>query len=238
MSSWVIYNVLAEDEVYAMSDELLAMFVKASSSISIIRVNEYIKANENGNDMQRCVAEKLKAAYASVNDAILYRQSVEARKLTDELNSLQFSDINIKVDTDTLKRYRSEIIKVFSEDEDVRRLYINDSYDENELELYRLRYSSKERCVTSEDKANAITSICAYGQTHPEEEWICRNLINRMQDKKCNGAFVDLGSDNVKSTIFARVRWRKALLMNIVKSIDFLLEKKEKGIDPKTWRRC
>ena len=157
--TWVLPNILTDEDVVNLSDEVLKELTKISTGIVIKYVNSFINDNINSNNpVSREAAVKLQNAYLQLNKTVEYLNSKDARDFADTLSKLQYSDIAYDTDLEVLKLWRTQIIDLLSEDEDFRKSYTGDMSDSETLGM-KTAYTTKLDKDNLNDTVSRITGI-------------------------------------------------------------------------------
>ena len=232
MTKWVLPNVLSVDDVAVLDVELLKVLASVSTGVVLKYINDFINGNVSSDipDVQSA-AIKLQEAYTEVNEVNAYLASDEAKNLADTLASLQYSDIKHEVETPKLLAYRSLIIELLSDDKDFVETYKGDV--ESSLgKGFKSAYTAKLDKDNLLDALDRITQLSKDidGQLVPGSR--LRSAIEN------NANLFKNGSNKVnKPTVLRKAIYKKDKLKSILKGIDYLLEKKQEGAAPRSWRR-
>ena len=217
MSDWVIPRKLTVGDVWNIPKPALTIMAETSNDMVVYYINQFIRDNQNNQDViVRKVAEKLKDAFEEVNRIKDFLSSSEAIEMAKTLNSLSIEDIRFSISLENLKQYRALILMLFNDEDTVvsrTKALTNQHLD---LQIERLR----NLLDSYKDSFESYSSIL--------------NLI----------AFMDKDKQLFKNAPFKRnsVTVLRAAVENrdrfdlILYGIEFLIDKKERGVDKRTWR--
>ncbi len=229
MVTWVLPGILNAEDVTEIAPELLHMTSKISTGVIVGYVNKFIETYENSSDSTYSLAaKKLKEAYADVNSVMEYLQSDEARNLADTLCSLQYSDISADVPKDKLIAYRSAILELFSEDVDFMKEYQKE-VEVKEASGYKTAYTAK---LDKENFDRVVTQMQAYLSQHPDKAG--GMLVDRIT--KNSNLFINSRAKTNAPTVLRKAIYRKDTLKNILRGLDYLIDKIDSGQAPRSWR--
>lgn len=232
MKNWVLPNVLTVEDVLNIDAPILELLSKTSTGIVLKYVNNFISANESSSDeTMRAAAIKLRDAYYMVNKKEEYLNSDEAKKLADTLVSLQYSDITFETDLTELETYKMLIIDLLSEDDSFRDSYLN---GEGNIENKGFKTSYTDKL----DELNLVQvcdCIMQYAQNNESSSITCESLVNTL--KKNKNLFKNSNRKVNRHTVLRKAIYQKDKLLNILKGIDFIIEKKVNNESPRSWRR-
>lgn len=229
--TWVLPNILTDEDVVNLSDDVLKELTKISTGIVIKYVNSFINDNINSdNPVSREAAVKLQNAYLQLNKTVEYLNSKDARDFADTLSKLQYSDISYDTDLEVLKLWRTQIIDLLSEDEDFRKSYTGDMSDSETLGM-KTAYTTKLDKDNLNDTVSRITGIAiATGCTK------AANVL--VSGIRKNPNLFKNGNYNLnRPTVMRKAIYKKDRLQNILRGLDFLIPRKEAGLSANEWRR-
>lgn len=229
--TWVLPNILTDEDVVNLSDDVLKELTKISTGIVIKYVNSFISDNINSNNpVSREAAVKLQNAYLQLNKTVEYLNSKDARDFADTLSKLQYSDISYDTDLEVLKLWRTQIIDLLSEDEDFRKSYTGDMSDSETLGM-KTAYTTKLDKDNLNDTVSRITGIAiATGCTK------AANVL--VSGIRKNPNLFKNGNYNLnRPTVMRKAIYKKDRLQNILRGLDFLIPRKEAGLSANEWRR-
>ena len=232
MTKWVLPNVLSVDDVLELDIELLTVLSNISTGVVLQYVNDFIAGSSNSGDGTVTEAgDKLREAYREVNEINDYLASDEAKNLADTLASLQYSDIKHEVDTAKLLAYRSAIIELLSDDKDFIETYKNEANGSSN-KGFKSAYTAK---LDKDNLADAMDRISELAMKIPGQSGAGMRLYGAIDRNK--NLFKN-GSNKVnKPTVLRKAIYKKDKLKSILKGIDYLLDKKQSGAAPRSWRR-
>lgn len=230
MSDWVLPNVLDYRDVNRLPEEVFYKMSHISTGIILSMVNEFVEKHEVDDGPIGEAARKLHAAYSEVNSVNQYLSSPEAKELADSLASLQYSDISATTDIQTLTRYRTLIIELLGDDEEFMETYGGGTARTSKgyMTAYTRKMDSKNFYEVLEEIRNTTV-------TTQDEKTALLSLCGRLEDKW--SLFKNAMYSANKPTVLRKAIYKKDKLVNILKGIDFLLERNAVGAKPVSWRR-
>lgn len=232
MTKWVLPNVLSVDDVLELDVQLLTVLSNISTGVVLQYVNDFIKNSANSDDpnVQQAGA-KLNEAYREVNEINDYLASDEAKNLADTLASLQYSDIRHETDTAKLMAWRALIIELLSDDKDFLETYKNE-VNGSSTKGFKSAYTAK---LDKDNLSEAMDMIQQLSREVPGQMHCGMRLHSAISNNK--NLFKN-GSNKVnKPTVLRKAIYKKDKLKSILKGIDYLLDKKQSGAAPRSWRR-
>lgn len=232
MINWVLPNVISVDDVINVSDEILECITKISTGIVTEKINEFVNANLNSADNNiRLAAEKLQKAYSSLNFANDYLSSKEAKDFADELVSIQYSDISVNTDLDTLKKWRLSIIDLLAEDKEFIESYTNE-VSKSETYGIKTAYTAK---LDKDNLDSVLDYMVSLSKNNISMQITVVGLCERIRTYK--NLFKN-GNYNInKPTVLRKAIYKKDRLKNILKGLDFLIPKLENNKNAISWRK-
>lgn len=213
-SGYVIPMVLPEQVVYNLPDYMLKELPECTSDILLKYINSYIETNENsGNEVSQRVATRLKSAYSYRNARIQFLKEEGTQEIVELLSNLTLEDISIAVDEETLIKWKNAITFVFESDkiEAMKHVVTKQAY-----EHFRARVSD-------------IPASC----TEVESQAVYR-MLSIMEENK--SLFKSAPFTRLRGTPFRGILLRKEVYELILYGIDYILDKKRKGLEPISWR--
>lgn len=230
MTEWVLPGILKMEDVASIDPAILEMMSRISTGVILGYVNKFVASAEGSNDPAKVEAAAImKAAYDKVNKVNDYLSSDEAKDLADTLCSLQYSDVSAEMPVEKLISYRATILDLLSEDKD-----FVDSYKKECLEG---KSSGMKSAYTPKlDEDNYVSVI------DEMNEYVYKNrssqstaiLVTKIGNNK--NLFVNSRAKANAPTVLRKAIYRKDRLRSILRGLDFLIEKKESGESPRSWR--
>lgn len=232
MIRWVLPNVLSIEDVQALDVQLLKVLSNVSTGVVLKYINDFIQKNLQSPDPDvQMAATKLNQAYEEVNQINEYLASDDAKNLADTLASLQYSDIRNEVEDAKLLAYRSLIIELLSEDPEFIESYKGE-VDGSATRGYKSAYTAK---LDKENMLEALKDIDELSQSIPGQMGPGMRLKAAISN---NMNLFKNGSNKVnRPTVLRKAIYKKDKLKSLLKGIDYLLEKKQSGAAPRSWRR-
>lgn len=206
MNSFILPGLLTTDTVNNVNIKLLALLPKISTDIVQTRINSFIEYYENSSDGDCKIAvEKLKEVFAEDKATREYLQSDYARTLANELISLQYSDISISTDKETLIRYRDRIDELFNDKRNVQYMPVLDAENYETVLKEMESLCGKLASQADSDELNANSVFCT--------------MIRNNRSIFCNKGV------NAEQTVLYKALRQEKKLMNIRKCIENILPK-------------
>lgn len=222
MMDWALPSLLTVDEVLILPNKMLQLLTDISTDIVIDRVNIFVANNINSENQDRKrAAEILRNAYARVNSMTSYLESDEAKKLATTLAELDYRDININTDLHLLKEYREQIIDFLSEDEEFVKSY--SSVIKSDTRGFKQAFITK---LDSENLEETLARMQDIGQISDEEYDACERLRSRIEEMP---SLFKNAKNARQNTIFYRTATKTTKLKHILRGLDFLIPKMERG---------
>ena len=232
MTKWVLPNVLSVDDVISLDVELLKILSNISTGVVLKYINDFVAKNvQSDNPDFAMAAAKLQKAYLEVNEINDYLSSDEAKNMADTLASLQYSDIKHEVDTAKLLAYRSLILELLSDDKDFIETYTG-AIEDSSTKGFKSAYTAK---LDKDNLYSALDLIQELAMKLPGQQGPGMKLHHAITS---NQNLFKNGSNKVnRPTVLRKAIYKKDKLKSILKGIDYLLEKKQSGASPRSWRR-
>lgn len=230
MSEWVLPGILKVEDVPKVDVNVLEMMSRISTGIILGYVNKFIDSAGSSNDPAKVeAADVITNAYDHVNKVNAYLNSEEAKDLADTLCSLQYSDVSAEMPIEQLISYRATILELLAEDKDFVESYKKECLD-GQASGMKSAYTIK----LDEGNYDAILQeMLEYANCHlVSPETI--NLIGRIGSNK--NLFVNSRAKLNSPTVLRKAIYKKDRLRSILRGLDFLIEKKNSGESPRSWR--
>ncbi len=193
---------------------VLKRFARCSTGIIVSYVNKYISDKRNANDSShRIVIEKLEEAYEDINERARYLRSNETKDMVDVLKHLSYEDITCATDIDALKKYQ---------------FYIREILEGT---------GSGETVVKDRNNLNdCAESIISYADEieDPEEKEASLRIANVILNNK--SLFKNAPYKLEDYNVLMKVAYRKDEFKIILDGLNFIIPKKEGGVNPRQWR--
>lgn len=229
--SWVLPDILTVEDVNNLPEEVLVELTKISTGIILEYVNNFIAGNINSDNPENvAAATKLQTVYATLNKTNEYLKSQEAKDFASTLANLQYSDIRYDVELEVLKQWRSQIIDLLAEDDDFKDSYTGDVGD-SETRGMKTAYTTK---LDKDNLDNTLARMTGLGIATGSFV-VTERLIAKIIEY--SGLFRN-GNYNLNNpTVMRRAIWKKDRLTTILKGLDYIIPRKEAGMNASEWRK-
>ncbi len=230
MTDWVLPGILKVEDVHAVDPVILCMMSNISTGVILGYVNKFIGSASSSNDAVKVeAASVIGSAYEQVNKVNDYLNSEEAKNLADTLCSLQYSDVSAELPIEQLISYRSVILDLLSEDKDFVESYEKESL-EGQASGMKVAYTPK---LDESNYFRCLHEMDVYIAEHGASPETSR-LIDRIRSNK--NLFVNSRAKLNSSTVLRKAIYKKDRLRSILRGLDFLIDKKNSGASPRSWR--
>lgn len=217
MTNWVIPKKLSIEDVWHIPKTALAIMAETSNDMVVYYVNNFIRANLNSQDIiTKKVAEKLKESYEEVNNLKDFLSSNEALEIAQELNTLSVADIRATDSPEHLKRLRAIVNMLFQETNFMvgETKALTTDYLETQLQrLVGLTFSYSD----SPESSESISRLHIFMDNN-------RQLFKNAPFRRKNPTVLKYAVNN------------KDKYELILYGLDFVIEKKERNADARSWR--
>lgn len=230
MIVWVLPGILDAEEVRYIAPQLLEMMASTSTAIIVDYVNKFIAKYKGSSDVICAeAADKLEAAYASVNAINEYLNGDEAKNLADTLAALQYSDISAELPTEKLLYYKSLILELLMEDADFAEQYKQGS--SIQATGYKTAYTVKLDADNFNETLDAMRKFCTENPRYAGAGLMLVDKLNKQKNLFTNGR-----TKTNSATVLRKAIYHKDKLKSILRGIDFLLERRAENVSPRAWR--
>lgn len=230
MTEWVLPGILKVQDVHAVDPVILCMMSNISTGVILGYVNKFIESAEGSTDAVKVeAAAVMRSAYEQVNKVNDYLNSDEAKDLADTLCSLQYSDVSAELPIEKLISYRSVILDLLSEDKDFVESYTKESL-EGQASGMKVAYTPK---LDESNYYRVIHEMNVHMASNGANNETA-NLVKRIKNNK--NLFVNSRAKLNSSTVLRKAIYKKDRLRSILRGLDFLIDKKNSGVSPRSWR--
>lgn len=213
MNLTIIPGVLDVDSIAKIPIEVIGLLPQISTDAIVNVVNKFVSTNSTSSDTDVLNAvNKLRSAYRKVNELNELMRNTKARDDIEVLANLDYASVDLRnCDISKLHTYRDLINK-----------YIVIT-DEDQIQDF----------IPKKDLTNleeTLDEMRKYSNQWPGIDGLIKNI------QKYKKLFKDGQWTAGKRTIYARIYKKRHVLKNILRGIDFCLDRTDKGIQPSSWR--
>lgn len=230
MTTWVLPGILKADDVLDIPLDMLIEMSNMSTGIILNYVNKFISGNINSSDeTMAAAAKKMSIAYENVNKVNDYLNSEEAKTLSDTLCSLEYRDVSAEMPLEKLTVMRAAILELLAEDVDFVQAYAKE-ISESSTRGMKTAYTVKL------DEDNFIRILDAMRVVNRKEHTLAGDNLIGCIERNTN-LFKNSRAKLNAPTVMRKAIYRKDKLKTILRGIDYLIDKKQSGAPPISWRR-
>lgn len=227
----VLPRVLSAELVAQCSDEALSYLQYVTTDIVMMYVNEFFKRTASSSDPVDTIAsEKLKKALKNVIETQSYLESEETRDFGRELAALSYSDISYNANIEDLKRWRSMICELFADDATFKKEF-GDMESNPDTRGMKIAFTPK---MGAENLDEVLLNLKNYALDNHDVN--AATLATIIEHNK--SIFKYNSKKESKPTVLRNAIYNKDRLFSIMRGLNFLIPRMEKGVSPSTWRKC
>lgn len=207
MGKWVINSFISEDHVKILAKEnLLQDFANCSKSIIVDNIISYIESADADSEVKELLTNVYKDKLFFLN----VQQDEIINENVEKVYGYNFYSVNAGLTVEELEQMKQDIKSVYNEELDIP--YINP--------------------ISGDIIANIINNLLALYRVNKDIEYKKLSyILTRNKD-----LFRDKANAASKGTIFKKISKRSMDFEIILRGIDFLIEKKNAGCLPESWR--
>lgn len=215
---YVIPPLIKVDTIIHAPEEALKIWSECATSIVVMRINEYIAEKENSdNPDDKCAAGRLKTIFKHINERNTYLESNTIREIVNDLWGITYGHVNATVDIEKLKGWHFVIHEILTEENAV----------------------ATKTLITSDVHHDILKRLSEYYRNNSwkmstEENMATADLIGMVSENPT--IFKTAPFQSESRTLLYGLLKRREFLETIYDGLEFLIDKKEKGINPRTWR--